>query len=452
MQDIAASVLAGIGSALVVLGGYHFLVAVPRLRSARGRPSTRTTACSAAAAPNRRRAASTISRRRPRRAERERAGLTARIEALEKVAQSETPRIGFVRYNAFDDVGSDQSYALALLTRDGDGVVLSSIYSREETRTYGKAVEKFQTAARRLARRTRRDRSSQGGRDVTDNAFLIKIVPPEGYNVYRLHFSRHARDRHRVAPWSRLWARRSGFHAWQLHLAEARYAALQARRPPSSAEAAGDRPAGRRAGRRSCATSQRENAEIRQLIGVPAVPAPPVRSDARSRRRPDAGDVGGRPGTPRAPRPRIRSSALGPAARSPASRIACSTCAGSPRSRAQRMIAALPVDQSGRRRDRRRLRLRLRHPWPEFHQGVDLAADYGTPVHAAADGVVAAAGWDGGFGIKVDIDHGNGYHTLVRAPLAGRRSASGQHVTQGRDDRVGRRDRRCDRARICTIR
>ena len=79
-------------------------------------------------------------------ADRDLAALTARISALEKVAQSETPRIGFLRYNAFDDVGSDQSYALALLTRDGDGVVLSSIYSREETRTYGKAVQNFQTS------------------------------------------------------------------------------------------------------------------------------------------------------------------------------------------------------------------------------------------------------------------------------------------------------------------
>jgi murein DD-endopeptidase MepM/ murein hydrolase activator NlpD len=50
-------------------------------------------------------------------------------------------------------------------------------------------------------------------------------------------------------------------------------------------------------------------------------------------------------------------------------------------------------------------------PWPEFHKGLDLAADYGTVVRAAADGTVAAAGWDGGFGIKIDIDHQNGYHT-----------------------------------------
>jgi len=50
-------------------------------------------------------------------------------------------------------------------------------------------------------------------------------------------------------------------------------------------------------------------------------------------------------------------------------------------------------------------------PWPEFHQGVDLTADYGDQVRAGAAGTIVAAGWDGGFGLKVDIDHGNGYHT-----------------------------------------
>jgi murein DD-endopeptidase MepM/ murein hydrolase activator NlpD len=51
------------------------------------------------------------------------------------------------------------------------------------------------------------------------------------------------------------------------------------------------------------------------------------------------------------------------------------------------------------------------NPWPEFHKGLDLAADYGTPVHAAAAGIVSSAGWAGDYGIRVDIDHGNGYHT-----------------------------------------
>ncbi|MGH7684254.1 MAG: DUF4446 family protein [Vulcanimicrobiaceae bacterium] len=62
---------------------------------------------------------------------------------MERIARREVPRIGFVRYNAFHDVGSDLSFALALLNAEGDGVVLNSLYSREETRTYGKAVKGF---------------------------------------------------------------------------------------------------------------------------------------------------------------------------------------------------------------------------------------------------------------------------------------------------------------------
>jgi murein DD-endopeptidase MepM/ murein hydrolase activator NlpD len=67
------------------------------------------------------------------------------------------------------------------------------------------------------------------------------------------------------------------------------------------------------------------------------------------------------------------------------------------------------------------------YPDTEFHEGVDLAANYGDPVHAAAAGVVASAGWDGGYGLKIDIDHGNGYHTWY-AHLSHIEVAVGQHV------------------------
>jgi murein DD-endopeptidase MepM/ murein hydrolase activator NlpD len=70
------------------------------------------------------------------------------------------------------------------------------------------------------------------------------------------------------------------------------------------------------------------------------------------------------------------------------------------------------------------------NPWPEFHKGVDLEANYGTPVHATAAGTVASASWDGGFGLKVDIDHGNGYHTWY-AHLSRASVAPGQRVTKG---------------------
>lgn len=42
----------------------------------------------------------------------------------------------------------------------------------------------------------------------------------------------------------------------------------------------------------------------------------------------------------------------------------------------------------------------------EFHNGIDIACDYGTPVLAAADGIVTFAGRNSIFGLRVDIDHG----------------------------------------------
>ncbi|MBD5634450.1 MAG: DUF4446 family protein, partial [Candidatus Eremiobacteraeota bacterium] len=66
-----------------------------------------------------------------------------RLEELERTLRRDLHRVGFVRYNSFSDVGSDLSFTLALLNAEGDGVVVTSIYSREETRTYGKAVRKY---------------------------------------------------------------------------------------------------------------------------------------------------------------------------------------------------------------------------------------------------------------------------------------------------------------------
>lgn len=70
------------------------------------------------------------------------------------------------------------------------------------------------------------------------------------------------------------------------------------------------------------------------------------------------------------------------------------------------------------------------YPDVEFHPGVDLGADYGDVVHAAAAGTVASAGWDGGFGMKVDIDHGNGYHTWY-AHLSRIDVEAGEYVHKG---------------------
>lgn len=61
---------------------------------------------------------------------------------LSKIAAQSITRIGFVRYNPFGDVGGDQSFSIALLNNDLDGLVISSLHGREGTRVYSKPIKK----------------------------------------------------------------------------------------------------------------------------------------------------------------------------------------------------------------------------------------------------------------------------------------------------------------------
>lgn len=45
------------------------------------------------------------------------------------------------RYKAFTNVGGDQSFSLVLMDKKGDGILLSSIYGRDESRTYAKSIK-----------------------------------------------------------------------------------------------------------------------------------------------------------------------------------------------------------------------------------------------------------------------------------------------------------------------
>jgi len=70
----------------------------------------------------------------------------------------------------------------------------------------------------------------------------------------------------------------------------------------------------------------------------------------------------------------------------------------------------------------------------EFHSGIDIAAGSGTTVRAAAGGRVISAGWEGGYGKTVVIDHGNGLATRY-AHLSQINVSSGQSIGSG--ERVG---------------
>ncbi|MDA8130781.1 MAG: M23 family metallopeptidase [Elusimicrobia bacterium] len=66
----------------------------------------------------------------------------------------------------------------------------------------------------------------------------------------------------------------------------------------------------------------------------------------------------------------------------------------------------------------------------EYHSGVDIANEAGTPVHATADGVVRHAGWAQGYGMCVVVDHGFGYSTLY-GHMSEIVSKEGQQVKRG---------------------
>ncbi|MFS8631422.1 MAG: M23 family metallopeptidase, partial [Bacillales bacterium] len=50
--------------------------------------------------------------------------------------------------------------------------------------------------------------------------------------------------------------------------------------------------------------------------------------------------------------------------------------------------------------------------WGQFHKGIDIARPYNRTIKAADNGVVVFAGWDGGYGKKIIIDHRNGFRTV----------------------------------------
>ncbi len=66
--------------------------------------------------------------------------LASRTRGVEAQGRRAIQSIGLVRFNPFEDTGSNQSFAVALLDADANGVILSSLHSRQSTRMYLKAI------------------------------------------------------------------------------------------------------------------------------------------------------------------------------------------------------------------------------------------------------------------------------------------------------------------------
>jgi hypothetical protein len=60
---------------------------------------------------------------------------------LRQAMRRTVQRVGLVRFNPFSDTGGDQSFSIALLDGEGDGLVISSLFSRSETRVFAKPIQ-----------------------------------------------------------------------------------------------------------------------------------------------------------------------------------------------------------------------------------------------------------------------------------------------------------------------
>jgi len=67
------------------------------------------------------------------------------IDVLKKKTRLSIQKVGIVRFNPFPEIGGDQSFSLALLDEDNSGIVITSLYSRDNNRIYGKPVANSQS-------------------------------------------------------------------------------------------------------------------------------------------------------------------------------------------------------------------------------------------------------------------------------------------------------------------
>lgn len=67
--------------------------------------------------------------------------IKAENAVLKTNCNSAVQRVGLVRFDAFEDTGGKLSFAAALLNNHGDGVIISAINGRQESRSYAKLIK-----------------------------------------------------------------------------------------------------------------------------------------------------------------------------------------------------------------------------------------------------------------------------------------------------------------------
>jgi len=67
--------------------------------------------------------------------------LSQELENLKRESKFSVQKVGVVRFNPFKEVGGNQSFSIALLDGNNSGVVITSLYTREGNRVYGKPIK-----------------------------------------------------------------------------------------------------------------------------------------------------------------------------------------------------------------------------------------------------------------------------------------------------------------------
>ena len=71
---------------------------------------------------------------------------------INDISQKGLHKVGMVRYNPFKDIGGDQSFSIAFLDDENNGMIISSLYSRDGVRVYAKSIQKGECEKHQLTK------------------------------------------------------------------------------------------------------------------------------------------------------------------------------------------------------------------------------------------------------------------------------------------------------------
>lgn len=63
------------------------------------------------------------------------------LKDVEKIANQSIQKVGIIRFNPFKESGGNQSFAIALLNSRNDGLVITSLFTRQGNRVYSKPIK-----------------------------------------------------------------------------------------------------------------------------------------------------------------------------------------------------------------------------------------------------------------------------------------------------------------------